>query len=332
VFCEHFNEIYKHTPREAVVIQGVELANILGVKPQQITNIRSRYNLIDGIDTVTLSNNRRYYTPDGIRKILQKRNYDFIKRKICVCNVKGGVGKTTISVNIARKAASFGFKTLLVDCDKQANATDQIWPEGNQKTFPSLYDLVKKTVRAEDTIIKIDDYLSLLPSNLKNQLLEIEITNTNINKGNYFKRLLDKFDYDIVIFDTEPNLSQINLMALAYSDLNIAPIRLDKNSIDGLELLLTFIEDQLNEWPEMNTTTRVLINGFDKRMTTEAIKKIGEVQSLGIDTFNTAVRIDQSFVKAQDLREIKKNSKAYEDITLLLAELIELSPSNQLTQ
>ena len=312
------------------MIQSSELANIFEIKPQQINNMRNRYELQDEVDTITLKNNRRYYTPLGIRKTLLKRGYRFARKNICVCNVKGGVGKTTISVGIAQKASKLGFKTLLIDCDKQGNGTDQIWPESRDKDFPCLYDIIKKNATIEDSIVPVNEFLSILPSNLKNQLLETEITNNNINKGNFFKRLLDKSDYELVIFDTEPNLSQINLMALAYSDLNIAPIRLDKNSIDGLDLLLSFIEQQSSEWPEMDIKTKVLINGFDKRMTTEAIKKIGEVQSLGIETFETAIRIDQNFVKSQDSGSIRKNSKAYEDITLFISELLELSPEKNI--
>lgn len=307
------------------MIKSSELANIFKVKPQQIHNMRYRYNLKDDIDTVTLKNNRRYYTPQGVRKILENRGHAFSKKNICVCNVKGGVGKTTISVGISKKAAHFGFKTLLIDCDKQGNATDQIWSESRNTDFSCLYDIIKKKATIDNSIIPINDFLSLIPSNLKNQLLETEITNSNINKGYYFKRLLNKFDYDLIIFDTEPNLSQINLMVLAYSNLNIAPIRLDKNSIDGLDLLLHFIEQQSLEWPEMNIKTKVLINGFDKRMTAEAAKKIGEVESLEVDTFDTMIRIDQNFVKSQDLGTIKSTSKAYEDITLLTTELLELN-------
>ncbi len=307
------------------MIQGSELANIFNVKPQQINNLRSRYDLVDDIDTMIAANGRRYYTPEGIRKILEKRNYQFRPRGISICNVKGGVGKTTIAVNLAKKTASLGFKTLLIDCDKQGNATDQICPSLREKDFSCLYDVVKKQATVENSIIKINDHLSLLPSNLKNQLLETEITYEKLNLGNYFKRLLEDQKFDLVIFDTEPNLSLVNLMALAYCELNIAPIRLDKNSIDGLDLLLSFIERQKSNWPEMEIETKVLINGFDKRMTTEALKKIGEVQGLGMNTFNTAIRIDQGFVKSQDSHEIKVNSKAYEDITMLATELLELS-------
>lgn len=307
------------------MIQGSELANIFQVKPQQINNLRVRYNLLDDSDTHIAENGRRYYTPTGIRKILTKRGYSFVKKSVCVCNVKGGVGKTTIAVHLARKISSFGFKTLIIDCDKQGNATDQLCPTLREKNFPCLYDIIKGTSTLSNTIISLNEHLSLLPSNLSNQLLEQEILNKKLNLGNYFKKILANNDFDIIIFDTEPNLSLINLMALAYSKLNIAPIRLDKNSLDGLELLLGFIEQQKANWPEMEVETKVLINGFDKRMTTEALKKIGEVQRLGMNTFNTAIRIDQGFVKSQDTHEIKTNSKAYEDITLLASELLELN-------
>ena len=244
--------------------------------------------------------------------------------------LREGSARLRFSVGLANRAANLGFRTLLVDCDKQGNATDQIWPSSREKDFPCLYDIIKNKAHFDDAIIKISDFLSLLPSNLKNQLLEIEIINKNINKGTFFKRFLDNAPYDLVIFDTEPNLSQINLMALAYSDINIAPIKTDKNSIDGLELLLSFIEQQRKEWPEMNVETKALINGFDKRMTTEALKKIGDVQTLGISAFDSVVRIDQNFVKSQDSGALKKNSKAYEDMAILATELLELSPKKNL--
>ena len=312
------------------MIQSTEIADMLGITVQQVNNMRNRHKLKDEEDTFLSKTNRRYYGPKGIRKFLKKKGYKFRRKNVCVCNVKGGVGKTTISVGLANRAAKLGFKTLLVDCDKQGNATDQIWPSSRERDFACLYDIIKSNSNFDDAVVGINDFLSLLPSNLKNQLLEIEIISKNINKGRFFKRFLDKAPYDLVIFDTEPNLSQINLMALAYSDINIAPIKTDKNSIDGLELLLSFIEQQQKEWPDMNVETMALINGFDKRMTTEALKKIGDVQTLGISAFDSVVRIDQNFVKSQDSGTLKKNSKAYEDIAILATELLELGPKKNL--
>ena len=124
------------------MIPGPELASILNVKPQQIHNLRARYDLIDEQDTLLSPSGRRYYTPSEVGKILTKRGLNFSPKSVCICNVKDGVGKTTIAVHLAKKTSSLGLKTLLVDCDKQGNATDQI--------LPSLRDL------------------SLLPSSLLN--------------------------------------------------------------------------------------------------------------------------------------------------------------------
>lgn len=314
------------------MIPGPELANILNVKPQQIHNLRSRYDLIDEIDTILSPSGRRFYTPDGVRKILNKRGLNFTPKSVCICNVKGGVGKTTIAVNLAKKSASLGFKTLLVDCDKQGNATDQILPELRGTEFPTLYDIVSKKSDIEKCILKVNEHLSLLPSNLKNQLLEKAIGEANLNKGEYLKKIFKNHGYDLIIFDTEPNLSSINLMVLAYCELNIAPIRLDKNSIDGLDLLLNFIDDGKDEWPGMNIETKVLINGFDKRMTTDGITKIGKVNDLGLETFGTYIRVDQGFVKSQDSLDLKSNSKAYEDIALFATELLEITPIDRKVQ
>lgn len=311
------------------MITSSELATLLQIKHQNLNNIRNRYDLIEGEDTSITNNKRRFYSPKGIRKILSKRQVKLKNKSISFCNVKGGVGKTALSVSLTRKLSSLGFKTLLIDCDKQGNATDQIWPLSRESQFNCLHDIIKNKATFNSSIIEINEFLHLLPSNLKNQLLELEITSSNLNKGTYFKRLLDNTDYEVIIFDTEPNLSQVNLMALAYSEINIAPIKLDKNSIDGLELLLCFVEQQKHEWPNMNVQTKVLINGFDKRMTTDAIKKIGEVQQLGIETFSTAIRTDNSFVKSQDTGDLKKTTKAYEDITLLASELLEFEANYQ---
>lgn len=306
------------------MIQGPELASILEVKPQLINSLRSRFNLIEEVDTVTKPNKRRYYTPQGIRKIFEQRGYDFSKKVISVASVKGGVGKTSISTALATKASSLGFKTIIIDLDKQGNSTDQLWPEGREQSFNCMYHVIKNECYFEDAIVKLSDTLHLFPSNLKNQLLESELLGSKINKGHYFEKILGDLDYDLIIFDTEPNLSQINFMALAYSTLNIAPVKMDKSSVDGLQLILDFIDDQKEEWPTMNVKTKVLINAFDKRMTTEAIKKIGEIQSMGVETFNTMIRTDQSFVKAQDTGSIKSSTKAYEDITSLTIEALDL--------
>ena len=304
---------------------GPELASVLRVKPQFVNKLRTTLELKDGVDTILQNNKRRYYTPFGIKKILSERGYKFDRRVISISQLKGGVGKTAIATSLAKKASELGFKTLLIDLDKQGNSTDQLWSDSIDIQFNCFYDVLKKSASFESCIIKLTETLHIFPSNLKNQLSEIEINSSSLNIGSYFNKLIDKLDYDLIVFDTEPNLSKLNSMALACSDLVIAPVKMDKSSIDGLELLIGQIENQSEQWSEIHTEVKVLFNAFDKRMTKKAMDKISEVNELGASAFETVIRTDQEFVNAQETGALKIGSKAYEDIRNLTIEALEIN-------
>jgi chromosome partitioning protein len=302
-------------------VQTSELVSLFNTKPQNINNLRTRCDLVEGEDTVKIGRSR-VFTPGGVKKILRRKNFDFERKIVSVANLKGGVGKTTVAVHLARKAASLGFKTLLIDADKQANATSRFDIE--EKVEHVMYDVITKQCSFEDAIIPIDDYLHVIPSNLKNQKLESELTSKHINKVGYFRRSLDELDYDLVIIDTEPNLSQINFMAITSSDLNIAPIKLDQDSIDGLQLILDFIESAKEQWEGLDVNTVAVINNFDGRMTT-SLKKIAEIEEMGVPVFETICRTDNSYVKFQDGIELPTSSNAFKDITELTYEITGLN-------
>jgi chromosome partitioning protein len=307
-----------------MIVQTSELVSLFNTKAQNINNFRNRYDLVEGEDTVK-NGRSRVFTGKGVKKILNNKSFNFERKIISISNLKGGVGKTTIATHIARKAASLGCKTLIIDADKQANATSKFTlPEFNHV----LYDVVKKQCSLEDAIIPINDFLHIIPSNLKNQMLENELTSKQINKVGYFQRNLKDTDYDLIIIDTEPNLSQINFMAITSSDLNIAPVKLDNDSLDGLELMLNFIEDAKKEWPNIHVKTAAVINNYDGRMTT-SLKKISELQEMGVQVFETICRTDNSYVKFQDGTELPKTSKAFEDITELTYEITGLNHLKQ---
>jgi chromosome partitioning protein len=325
------------------MIRSTELASFLKTSPQNLNNLRVKEgfqeeiisekepipkDLYGTMDTLKGPRNR-YFTPLGVRKILEKRNYPFKKKIVSISNLKGGVGKTSICVHLARMAVTFGFRVLVVDADKQGNATGQLI-DGQDFKY-CLFNIITKDknfqCNLEDAIIKVNDFLSVIPSNLNNQRLEMELQKGLINNIGYFSRLFKQEDYDLILIDTEPNLSLVNLMALTSADLNIAPIKLDKNSIDGLQMILGQIEDIKGEWKGVNLKTKVLINGFDGRMKT-SLEKIGELQNLGIEAFDSVIRTDNSFVKFQDGIDLPKNSKAYEDIKNLTLELLNLNQVN----
>lgn len=306
------------------MIIAAELASLLGVTPQYLIKVQK--NLVENEDFIVHKNRRRSFTPVGIRKIFSSRGYNFQKQVWTLGQLKGGVGKSAIACALASKCSSLGFKTLLVDLDKQSNSTEQFWndiPEDNR--FPCFIDVLNGTAKFEDCIVELDSHLDLFPSNIRNQLADIEIVNKSLNLGNYLKKIVDKLDYDIIIFDTEPNLSKLNLMAVAASSMVISPVKMDRNSVDGLDLLLQQIDLQREQWPELDVEIRALFNAFDKRVTKANVKRITTVHDMGINTFATIMRTDQEYVRFQDTGEIRKRTKAYEDVEQLTIEALNLS-------
>lgn len=305
------------------MMQGPEIAKIINCKPQYINKLRNTLNFKDGIDSVLQSNNRRYYTQNALRKILIDRGFDFSRRVFCLGQCKGGVGKSSVSTSLSLFLSDLGIKTLVIDLDKQSNATAQLLPDSIDVNFDCFHDVLTKKCTFESAIQEINPYLHILPSNLKNQLCEIEINSQPINLGNYLSKMLSNLDYEVVIIDTEPNLSKLNFIAFSASDLIIAPLKMDKSSIDGLELLLDQVEKQSEQF-DTNTEVKALFNDFDKRMTKNALEKISDVNELGIDSFETVIRTDSEFSKSQTTGFLKKNSKAYEDIRSLAIEVLNL--------
>jgi chromosome partitioning protein len=299
-----------------------ELSHRLNVTSNQISNIIRQLDLKDQTEKNGRSTSIK---PIALRAILESRGFIFPKINIATCNLKGGVGKTSVAVGLAQQISNYGFKTLLVDCDKQANATERLWPESTEKEYPTLFEVLTHQVKVKDSIVSITESLDLLPSDLQNQLLDERITEKNINLGGYFKKVLSELEYDVVVFDTEPDLSKINFMAMASCDLVLAPMRQDRDSIKGLRMLQDFLGDQKEEWPEIKAEIRPIINFLDGRMTSRALNKVSEIQEGGFKLMNTLIRVDNEFSDAQITGAINRKSKAYEDIDSLVDEVFGLS-------
>lgn len=304
------------------MISVQDLSQRLNVTSNQISNIIRQ---LDIKDQTEKSGRATVLAPSASRAILQNRGFQFPKMYIATCNLKGGVGKTSLSVGLAQQAANYGFKTLLIDCDKQANATERLWPESSDYEYPTLFEILEHKVKFKDAVVEVSDTLHLLPSDLQNQLLDDRITEKNINLGGFFKKILSETDYEVVIFDTEPDLSKINLMAMAACDLVLAPMRQDRDSIKGLRMLRDFLEDQKDEWPNIKAEIRPVLNFLDGRMTARALGKVNEIQDDGFKLMNTLIRVDNEFSDAQIKGVIARKTKAYEDIDSLVDEIFQLS-------
>ena len=161
---------------------------------------------------------------------------------ISIANQKGGVGKTTTSVNLSAILAKKGKKILLIDADPQGNATSGI---GMEKEIDySTYDLLVSDQPAVDIIQKTEiKNLSICPSNLNLAGAEVQLVSMMSREQRLKEKLKElKNDYDFIFIDCPPSLGLITLNAFTASDSVLIPVQCEYFALEGLGQLINTIE------------------------------------------------------------------------------------------
>ncbi|MCA1054890.1 AAA family ATPase [Rossellomorea aquimaris] len=163
-------------------------------------------------------------------------------RIIAVTNQKGGVGKTTTSVNLGACLAYIGQKVLLVDIDPQGNATSGVGVEKGD-VQQCIYDVLVDDVDVMDTIkqSKVEN-LSIVPATISLAGAEIELVPT-ISREVRLKKALEKVkeEFDYIIIDCPPSLGLLTINALTASDAVVIPVQCEYYALEGLSQLLSTV-------------------------------------------------------------------------------------------
>ncbi|MGN0403389.1 MAG: ParA family protein [Acetatifactor sp.] len=187
-------------------------------------------------------------------------------RIIAIANQKGGVGKTTTSINLSACLAEKGKKVLLIDTDPQGNTTSGFGIDKNDLEN-TIYELMLGECTIKDCVIKnVIENLSILPSNVNLAAAEIELIGVD-KKEFILKNEVDyvKDEYDYILIDCPPSLNMLTINSMTTADSVLVPIQCEYYALEGLSQLIhtvNLVKERLN--PELSMEG-VVFTMYDSR-------------------------------------------------------------------
>ena len=254
-------------------------------------------------------------------------------RVISIANQKGGVGKTTTSINISTILAKKGKRVLLIDADPQGNATSGIGIE--KKTEKSIYDVIIEETKIEEVVLETQvKNLKICPSNINLAGAEVELVSMMSREYRLKERIEEeKENYDYIIIDCPPSLGLITLNAFTASDSVLIPVQCEYYALEGLEQLMNtvnLVKKHLNKELELegavltmydartnlsNQVVKEVKNYFEDKVYKTVIPRnvrLSEAPSFGmpISLYDPKSKGAKCYDKL--VKEILKISKTYE--------------------
>lgn len=248
---------------------------------------------------------------------------------IAVANQKGGVGKTTTTVNLGAALAYLKKKVLIVDFDPQGNATQGVGAY-NSAINKSSYDLLFSDVSPQKIVKKLTrPPLSVVPATIDLAGADLEMAEYKVGRETLLKNKLDmiKDDYDYILIDCPPSLGLLNTNAFTAADSVLIPVQCEYYALEGLTQLLSTIRLIQRLFNRNLMIEGVLLTMFDAR-TNLSLEVQQEVRKYFKEsTYKThiprSVRLSEAPSRGQSIFEYDINSVGAKAYAALAKEVIE---------
>ena len=219
---------------------------------------------------------------------------------LALCNQKGGVGKTTTTINLGASLAEFGRRVLLVDFDPQASLTVGLGINPNELDTTIYHLMLERDVPPEEVVLETGvDGVDLIPSNIDFAGAEMQLINEVAREQVLARALAPLVDsYDVILVDCQPSLGLLTVNALAAADGVIVPLECEYFALRGVALLkgtIDKVQDRLN--PKLRIVG-LLGTMYDGRTlhSREVLKTL--VDGWGDAVFHTVIRRTVKFSEA----------------------------------